>query len=122
MRKTSLPKHPCGLTRANSLADALPGLLAEAGFVDIRAYPCHWGYGPESDHLHPGFPKAGLEHLKSLFDPDTGSTMLGAKPLCGRKGLPRYEKAAKVMRAWLREVETVSVKQKVVLVVAQKPA
>lgn len=104
-----------------SLDESLPRLLAEAGFVDIRPVLISWQYGPEGLKIGPDFPDSTMRHMRSVLDPKDGVIMSAAKPLFGRNGFPSYEDGAQIWEDFYEEVKTVSVKHRLIMVLARKP-
>lgn len=108
------------LAHRYSLADDLPDLLREAGFVDVRAIITPWPWGAAGKHLGAEYVADTIKNFKILATHD--GVALSTLSQCGAvPGLPTPEEVKHLTDGAYKEMEAVGGDTRTVLVVAKKP-
>lgn len=108
------------LGRRCSLADDVPELLREAGFVDIQAIITPWLFGAAGKHLGPEYVADSIKNFQLLLAHD--GIALSTHVHCdAESGLPTPQEVKHITDGANREIETVGADLRTVLIVAKKP-
>lgn len=103
-----------------SLADDLPKLVQEAGFVDVQVLRTPWPIGAAGKHLGSQYVADSLENFRLLLGHD--GLALSALAYYGTEsGLPTPEQVKRITDGAYNEVKTIGADHRTVLIVAKKP-